>query len=616
MRIGRLRNKLLLSVTIFIVVVTLVSMSVVSWVIGNQYLDQSETQLNKAIKVISDNLRDRGGNMLLAARQLASQRNLGSTLWYLGKYAAASDDRAMLEMTYQQIAKDTYKIGYVAKFNKIAIYDATGMLVSFANREHGNFQVGYARMLAVPRFYIAKLQAGDDINPNNIIELPRYGGFDFHYPRELPTHEQIRYAVHDGKVVLESYVPIMGEVFKPQQGDKVLEQFGFVVAVQELDPAFIEHLSVLTEVKIDIFSDRGLSLGSLPGYNQLQGGQVESESAASALQVVQVGDAAYYQKLMTLKDGDKRVATIATLQSKQIVQSNILEMMRTLGLIAIASLLFIFPFIWYFVTSITKPLRTLSRIFHIVASGEQNSVFVKELLSLEKEKLRNDELGDLTKSFILMSDAVREKMGQNEQLYNELKKSRDELEYRVEERTKELVALKQNAERMARTDQLTGLPNRRAFYEQAALIIAQAYRYGQPLTLVMLDIDHFKGVNDTHGHDAGDVVLKAVADQIDAAVRTSDVPARQGGEEFVILLPMTDLDEAVIFSERLRAHIAALDIAVHGEVLKVTCSFGIAMLSKADEDIDALLKRSDAALYLAKDGGRNQVKCDMSEMSA
>ena len=121
MQIGRLRNKLLLSVTVFIVVVTLVSMSIVSWVIGHQYLDQSEAQLNKAVEVIKGNLSDRSSNMLLAARQLATQRNLGSTLWYLGKYSFSTEDRGMLDIAYQQIAKDTYKIGRVAKLNKIAI---------------------------------------------------------------------------------------------------------------------------------------------------------------------------------------------------------------------------------------------------------------------------------------------------------------------------------------------------------------------------------------------------------------------------------------------------------------------------------------------------------------
>ena len=465
------------------------------------------------------------------------------------------------------------------------------------------------------------MEAGDDINRNNLIEIPRYSGIDysgidFIFKGDIPQHEQTRYATLDGKVVLESYVPIMGEVFNSKLENKALEQFGFVVAVQELDQTFIEHLSVLTEVKINIFADEVFSQGSLPAYRQLAGESIKGASGGSYLQQIKIGDAVYYQRLLVLNNGDKRVATIATLQSKQVVQSNIWEMIRMLGLIALASLLLTFPFVWYFATSITQPLRALSRIFHIVASGEQSRALTKELLQLEKEKLRNDELGDLTKSFILMSDAVREKMEQNAELYKKLKESRDELENRVEERTKALVALKQDAERMARTDQLTGLPNRRAFYEQANAIMAQASRYDHPLTLVMLDIDHFKVVNDTHGHDAGDVVLKAIADQIDAAARVSDVPARQGGEEFVILLPETDLDEAVIFSERLRARIEAMDIDVHGLVLKVTCSFGIAMLTEADENIDALLRRSDAALYQAKEGGRNQVKCDMADAFA
>lgn len=162
----------------------------------------------------------------------------------------------------------------------------------------------------------------------------------------------------------------------------------------------------------------------------------------------------------------------------------------------------------------------------------------------------------------------------------------------------------------ASTDQLTGLLNRRAFMQRAEQAIAQARRHQQPLSVMMVDIDHFKRVNDRFGHDAGDVVLEAMAGAVTTIFRKSDVFARVGGEEFAALLPMTGERAALDLAERLRetVEIARFETDWKGhEPIPFTISAGVATLREDDANIDAPLKRADNALYRAKATGRNRV---------
>jgi diguanylate cyclase (GGDEF)-like protein len=166
-----------------------------------------------------------------------------------------------------------------------------------------------------------------------------------------------------------------------------------------------------------------------------------------------------------------------------------------------------------------------------------------------------------------------------------------------------------NAELVARArhaadhDHLTGARSRRAFFELAAREQARALRTGSPLSLLLFDVDHFKRINDTHGHAAGDRVLADIVQRAGAVVRNIDVVARLGGEEFAVLLPDTGPDTALLVAERLRE---ALDRSVDGGAVGYTVSIGVASLL-GGETIAAMLSRADAALYAAKASGRNAV---------
>ncbi len=163
-------------------------------------------------------------------------------------------------------------------------------------------------------------------------------------------------------------------------------------------------------------------------------------------------------------------------------------------------------------------------------------------------------------------------------------------------------------ERLAVTDGLTGLYNRRFVEEMLRLEVDRTRRGGERLSLLMMDLDHFKQVNDTHGHHGGDTVLIEVATRLRAAVRDSDVVARYGGEEFMVVLPRADSEVGVEIAERCRRALADEPVRLHdGTRVRVTGSFGMAALPDDADDVTTLIQRADRVMYAAKTGGRNRV---------
>lgn len=167
---------------------------------------------------------------------------------------------------------------------------------------------------------------------------------------------------------------------------------------------------------------------------------------------------------------------------------------------------------------------------------------------------------------------------------------------------------KEYAELLARTDALTGLANRRAFDEAAEQEVQRARRYNTPLALVMADLDHFKLINDRHGHYVGDQVLQHFAHILSASVRNLDLVGRWGGEEFAILMPGTDLEEAVQAAERMRQAVMKAAPPLDDHACAYTASFGVAAFRADTPTMVSLLGRADAALYHAKGSGRNRVE--------
>ena len=176
-------------------------------------------------------------------------------------------------------------------------------------------------------------------------------------------------------------------------------------------------------------------------------------------------------------------------------------------------------------------------------------------------------------------------------------------------RTLEIIGIIESRQQlviMATTDVLTGLCNRRNFYLESEKLAKLSMRGARPLCLLMLDIDFFKKINDTYGHDAGVEILRQFAVVGQSAVRSTDIFARFGGEEFVLLLPDTDVATAEVVAERLRAQIEASCTNYEDKCIRFTCSIGLAD-NGSEYSIDEMLKRADGGLYTAKQQGRNQV---------
>lgn len=594
MKITRLRTRLLLGATAIGIVMAFTSMLAVSWLISGQFLNQSNALLGKASRIINDNLNDRKNNQLIASRQLATQKNLGSTIWYLAQLADVN--REMLFSTYQQLVKDTYKIGRVAKLSRIAIYDAAGELVSFASFDNGNERVGFVEHVPAPVFQVARLKDGEELNRSNMQAMSSLANIGLAFAGELPQRESVHYAVVDGVLAIESHVPIMGEVFDPGTGKQKARQLGLVVMVQLLDQTFVDQLSRLTDIKINIFTPEGLGSGNLPAYRNPDWSGMQ-QAGDTAFNEIVVGGERFYQHLMPLYTDKHLVGTLAVLSSGEEVRKNTWEMIRILGLIAFAALLFVLPFAWYLANSISRPLTVLSGIFRGVASG-------REALSYElgeMEKKRGDELGDLAQSFIAMNDAVKQKIQQ----INEINAS---LEGKIDQRTRELRLANNELTKLATHDVLTGLPNRQLVSDRLEQALVAARRDKARVALMFIDLDDFKPVNDTYGHAVGDLLLKAVAKRIHDCIRESDTVSRVGGDEFIVLLPVVEaVQDASGVAEKIRSALNQ-PFELADESLRISSSIGIAIYPEHGSDESALLKNADAAMYDAKKHGRNAVK--------
>lgn len=213
----------------------------------------------------------------------------------------------------------------------------------------------------------------------------------------------------------------------------------------------------------------------------------------------------------------------------------------------------------------------------------------------------SDELGSITNgsagSETAVAAAVEKILAANEKLQTRLMEAEQKIQTQAEEiRAQQSEAL---------TDALTKLANRRAFDESLQKNITSFNDQHKPFSLLIFDVDHFKNFNDTHGHQAGDEVLRCVGRTLTETAKTTDIPCRYGGEEFALILPNTRVDSARIAAERVRKAIEGMNVAFEGKNLRVTASIGVAEMLTGDDDTK-LIRRSDDGVYAAKEAGRNQ----------
>lgn len=280
----------------------------------------------------------------------------------------------------------------------------------------------------------------------------------------------------------------------------------------------------------------------------------------------------------------KRWGTIAASYSvariERAVQRNLLRWFAGVALVASLGSLALYLIVN---SVVVRPIRVLQRTVRRRTAGDK---------SARAPQSGGLEVTELATSFNEMADA--------------LDAERANLERTVEERTRALRAANERLEKLAVTDGLTGLYNHQRFQEDLVKEVRRAERTGRPISVLMLDADYFKKFNDTHGHPAGDALLRALSGVMTTTLRGTDLIARYGGEEFAAILVDTGKEEALLAAERLRRAVER-DLNPDGRLPRVTVSVGIATFGSDGETAEQLLSSADDALYAAKRAGRNAV---------
>ena len=244
---------------------------------------------------------------------------------------------------------------------------------------------------------------------------------------------------------------------------------------------------------------------------------------------------------------------------------------------------------------------TMNTVLQKLASAEQDTVAYGRTLSAASGELGGGHTPAEMQSLV---DGL---LGATHAMEMRTKTLEEELQRSSHEVT-ELKAKLDDVRKESLTDPLTGIRNRKAFDQELAQAADQARKSGEPLSLFMCDIDHFKVFNDAFGHEAGDQVLKAVADVLATSMRRGDVAGRFGGEEFLLIMPGADLERAMLRADTMRETIGSIELARGTQKLgRVTGSFGVAIFPDEGETADILVQTADKALYAAKAAGRNRV---------
>jgi diguanylate cyclase (GGDEF)-like protein len=300
-----------------------------------------------------------------------------------------------------------------------------------------------------------------------------------------------------------------------------------------------------------------------------------------------------------LWDAEARVGVLA-IQPYAEIEAAVRQVRQTLILMLIVMLLVMSLVSGWLSTVLARPLLVLAEKMTQIKQGHWE---------VESGLSGHDEIGRLAEIFDSMRESIRSSM----QL---LAAHRDRLEAEVAARTQDLAKANQVLHQLSRTDELTGISNRRDIIEKVRNEGYRAQRSGRPFAFLMIDIDHFKAFNDTHGHECGDSVLRAVSQAIRQILRRHEYLARWGGEEFLVVLPESDAQGTRFACERIRAKVEGMEHVHAGQTLKVTITVG-ASLFDARLGVARSLALADKALYRGKQAGRNRVELwDSSETPA
>ena len=306
-----------------------------------------------------------------------------------------------------------------------------------------------------------------------------------------------------------------------------------------------------------------------------------------------------------LNNEDISLGVLRLYSSSAVISDRVLYGFVLIALSAVVKTVVLWVlFLWAFQRFLGKPLQQLTR--------KINEISLEDIGD-NKIQLGIQDLNEFKSLQDQFNNMLLRIKKDRQALILEEEQRRRWLEKEVATRTQELQALNEKLTHFASTDALTGLCNRRIFFEQAQLQMDLCGRQSMPLCLLVLDIDNFKAINDRFGHSAGDSVLCRFAEVISANLRKTDIFGRVGGEEFAILLINTDLDAAAQLAEKLRESVQALVVEYEGKKINFSVSIGVSRHCHDDEFVKEFFVRSDDLLYKAKEKGRNCVEVQAIE---
>lgn len=294
------------------------------------------------------------------------------------------------------------------------------------------------------------------------------------------------------------------------------------------------------------------------------------------------------------------LGTLVLYSSSEVIFDRVMFGFSLIAITAVIKLSLLFwLFIWAFDRYLASPLKELM--------SQVNEVQLNQNLS-KRINLLNTDNNELSQLQTHMNNMLSSIEMDRERLLKDEQAKRNWLEDAVAKRTEELQLSNEKLKKLASKDSLTGALNRGTFFERAKHIFTLSLRQKSPISFVLMDLDLFKIINDTHGHFIGDQVLVHFIHTIQNLLRKSDLVGRVGGEEFAILLPDTGIDDAFELAEKVRIAVANSSLEIDGKTVRYTVSFGIGSSNSNDQSIDNLYKRADLKLYGAKDKGRNRVE--------